>query len=100
MADTNRLQKRARSQEKQFSVKTAEVLDLTERGAASVVFIAKRRINNDTSQSEAQELKKSARNSPWTDDKKGQVFANKSTQKSTDDPMKQLKDFIGALSRG
>lgn len=101
MADPNKIFRRA-IPEKQFAIKTTEILNFgVEGGNPAVVLIGRRIINNDSESSEAKELKNASRNSPWTDDSLGKEFSNKSLKTTTSkDPVVALQDFVNALSRG
>jgi len=101
MADINRIKQRQRTQTKQFAIEPTNLLDLTENGVPSVLIMSKTTINNSSIVSEATELKNAARKSPWTDDRKGHVFANKSDKTTADkDPFTELKKYINSLSKG
>ena len=83
---------------KRNKIKTTELFDLTGSGEMAVLLISKRDISHGIKNSEADELKAEAINSPWTSDNQNKVFAERSIKKKTQkDPKKELKSFLEAL---
>jgi len=102
MADKNRITNDNRTKPGLHRITSMRVADLTNASEnVSVVMTSKRTVSQPDDKSEAKRLQDAAKNSPWTDTKLGQAFANKSMRtRKLKDPIKELQLFTDSITRG
>ena len=102
MADKNRITNENRTKPGIHRITSMRVADLTNsKENVSVVLTSKRTVSQPDDQSEAKRLKDATENSPWTDTKLGQSFANKSLRtRKLKDPITELRLFTDSITRG
>jgi hypothetical protein len=102
MADSNRITDENTSNAKgSHRITSMRLFDLAGgSGKPPIVIKATRQIEQSEQKSEAKRLKTIATASPWTDDRLGKAFANKSLNANKlKDPLKELQKFTDSMSR-
>jgi hypothetical protein len=102
MSDINTIDRSSKKFDKQHSIKTMEILDLTGDGGnnAVITMTGRTAVRTGLQETTQQEIRKATEASPWSNDNLGRAYVEKSLRTSTNrDPAAELRLFVDNLAK-